>query len=107
MDGRINNSGTKGNKGGGRLKRCDEELLITRIDDLIESDEVLLKLKELIQKGNIMAIKIYLDRRWGAVSKGVDEVAPEVPLFNLIPTIRFVKTEDSTLDNNVNNLLNQ
>ena len=94
MDKRKNNSGTKGNKGGGRKSKSNELKLVESLDKIISHNAVIEKLKELIEDGNITAIKIYFERRFGAISKEIEIVNAEMPLFNLMPDIIFKKTED-------------
>jgi hypothetical protein len=72
MDKRKHNSGTVGNKGGGRKSKQNELKVIENLDRLIDSDEVILKLKKLIDEGNFNAIKLYFERRWGKVTEIVE-----------------------------------
>jgi hypothetical protein len=72
MDKRKNNSGTIGNKGGGRKSKQSELNLIENLDSLINSDNVILKLKALIEEGNFNAIKLYFERRFGKVTEVIE-----------------------------------
>jgi hypothetical protein len=80
MDGRKNNGGAR--EGAGRPKKEDEAKLIERLDSIIDKDEVIHKLKELIQKGDMRAITIYLDRRYGKPTETRDiTLNKDLPLF--------------------------
>jgi len=80
MDGRKNNGGAR--EGAGRPKKEDEAKLIERLDSIINKDEVIHKLKELIQKGDMRAITIYLDRRYGKPTETRDiTLNKDLPLF--------------------------
>ena len=106
MDKRKNNSGTKGNKGGGRKSKSNELKLVESLDKIISHNAVIEKLKELIEDGNITAIKIYFERRFGSVSKEIELVNAEQPLFSLIPNIVYTTTEEQN-NLNVFDTLNQ
>lgn len=80
MDGRKNNGGAR--EGAGRPKKEDEAKLIERLDSIIDKDEVIHKLKELIQKGDLRAITIYMDRRYGKPTETKDiTLNQDLPLF--------------------------
>ena len=69
-------------KGAGRPTKADEDKLIERLDKIIDKDEVIYKLNELIQKGDLRAITIYLDRRFGKPKETKDvTVNRDLPLF--------------------------
>ena len=72
MDKRKGNKGTPGNKGGGRKSKEVENKLIENLDNLIDSEDVILKLKELIDEGNFNSIKYYFERRFGKVTDVVE-----------------------------------
>lgn len=93
MDGRKNNKGKKGNSGGGRKSKSEELKLVESLDEIISHDAVIEKLKELIEDGNISAIKIYFERRFGSVAKEIQLLNTEAPVFN-IPEIIFKRTDD-------------
>jgi hypothetical protein len=65
MDGRKNNSGKKGNKGGGRPSKADEFKLIESMDAILLPDEVWENLAELVKAKDVAAIKIWLSYRFG------------------------------------------
>jgi len=68
MDGRVNNGG---HKTAGRKPKADEQKLIEQLDKHINSDQVFDILQGLIEEGNIKAIQIYLDRRYGKPKESV------------------------------------
>ena len=69
-------------KGAGRPTKADEDKLIERLDRIIDKDEVIHKLNELIKKGDLRAITIYLDRRIGKPTETKDiTVNKDLPLF--------------------------
>ncbi len=70
-DGRRNNKGTKGNKGG-RKPKADEQKLIERLDNIIDSDEVIKKMYDMIKQGNYQAVKLYLEYRFGKPKESID-----------------------------------
>ena len=68
--------------GAGRPTKADEDKLIERLDKIIDKDMVIHKLNELIQKGDLRAITIYLDRRFGKPKETKDvTVNRDLPLF--------------------------
>ena len=68
MDGRANNGG---HKTAGRKPKADEQKLIEQLDRHIDSEKVFGILQGLIDEGNIKAIQIYLDRRYGKPKESV------------------------------------
>jgi len=69
-------------EGAGRPTKADENKLIERLDRIIDKDEVIHKLNELIKKGDLRAITIYLDRRFGKPIETKDvTVNQDLPLF--------------------------
>ena len=71
MDGRKNNSGTIGNKGG-RPKKADELKLIEKLDNLIDNDEVIKTLGRQVLKGDGRAMTLYFNYRYGKPKESVD-----------------------------------
>lgn len=63
MDGRVNNGGKR--PGAGRPKKAEENKLIERLDAIIDSDVVIQKLLELSVDGDMRAIKLYMEYRFG------------------------------------------
>jgi hypothetical protein len=80
MDKRVNNKGTKGNKGG-RPPKADEIKLIERLDAIIDKDEAISKLGELVAKG---------DMRAGKPKESVDINSSEGLNINFRDLIKFV-----------------
>ena len=68
MDGRKNNGG---HKTAGRKPKADEQKLIEALDRHIDSERVFGILQGIIDEGNIKAIQIYLDRRFGKPKESV------------------------------------
>ena len=89
MDKRINNKGTKGNKGG-RPPKADEVKLIERLDAIIDKDEAVGKLGELVAKGDMRAIQLYLSYRYGKPKESVDINSSEGLNINFRDLIKFV-----------------
>jgi len=81
-DGRKNNGGAR--KGAGRPTKAQEQKLIERLDNLIESDKPIIKLLELIDEGSVQAIKIYMEYRYGK-PKETKEIKLDIeqPIFNI------------------------
>ena len=82
MDGRKNNSGTIGNKGG-RPKKADELKLIEKLDNLIDNDEVIKTLGKQILKGDSKAMSLYFGYRYGKPKESVDVSIDKVPIINM------------------------
>ena len=76
MDGRKNNGGTVGNKGG-RPKKADEVRLIEKLDNIIDNDEVIKTLGQQIQKGDSRAMSLYFGYRYGKPKESVDITSSE------------------------------
>jgi len=85
MDGRKNNSGAIGNKGGGRKPKADEEKLIQRLSEL---DDIGFKtLKKGIEEGNYNFWNKWMEFRYGKPKERVD-LTTDGDSFN-IPNIVF------------------
>jgi len=69
-DKKSNRGGAR--KGAGRPTKADEQKLIERLDNIIEQDEVITKLKEMVMEGNFQAVKLYLEYRYGKPKESVD-----------------------------------
>ena len=59
-------------KGAGRKPKADEQKLIERLDNIIDKDLALNKLKDLILDDNFNAIKLYLEYRFGKPKETID-----------------------------------
>ena len=91
-DGRKNNGGHSTKGKAGRKPKIEELKLIERLDDVISSNDVLLKLKELIKDSNYNAIKLYFEYRFGKPVEKIDlntNVEDNEP-----PEIVFIKRND-------------
>ena len=82
-----------GNRNSGRKSSSDEELLISKLDNIIDSDEAILRLKELINEGSFRALQLYMHYRFGSPKKQIEISSQneEQPLF--MPTIKFTHRE--------------
>lgn len=72
MDKRKNNGGAR--KGSGRKPKIEELKLIERLDNVIDSETALSKLKDLIDDGNYNAIKLYIEYRFGKPKEVVENI---------------------------------
>jgi DUF2075 family protein len=88
MDGRKNNSGTVGNKGG-RPKKADELKLIEKLDNLIDNDEVIKTLGKQILKGDSRAMSLYFGYRYGKPKESVDITSSDGFNINFNDIIKF------------------
>ena len=88
MDGRKNNSGTVGNKGG-RPKKADELKLIEKLDNLIDNDEVIKTLGKQILKGDSKAMSLYFGYRYGKPKESVDITSTDGFNINFKDIIKF------------------
>ena len=88
MDGRINNKGTKGNKGG-RPSKAEEQKLIENLTpmnpDALKSLQIGLKNKEQ------WAVKLFFEYFYGRPQQRVDVTSNSETLN--IPIINFVESE--------------
>lgn len=89
MDKRKFNKGTKGNKGG-RPSKAAEHKLIERLDAIIDKDEALGKLGELVKKGDMRALQLYLGYRYGKPKDSVDINSSEGLNINFRDLLKFV-----------------
>jgi hypothetical protein len=64
MDGRKNNTGLLGNKGG-RKPKADEIKLIEQMDAVLVPESVWMALSEKVEAGDTNAIKTWLQYRYG------------------------------------------
>jgi len=64
--------GNQNAKGHGRPKRSDEQQLIERLDNLIDSDEAINTLGRLVKKGDMRAIQLYFNYRYGKPKETVN-----------------------------------
>lgn len=71
-DGRKNNGGAR--KGAGRKPKADELKFIQKLDNIIDSDEAIKKLKSLIEADNFPALKLYIEYRYGKPKETVENI---------------------------------
>ena len=87
MDGRKQNGGVR--EGAGRPKKADEEKLIEKLDALIDSDKVVMKLGEMCMKGDTRALTLYFNYRYGKPKEKIDISASEGLNVNFKDLIQF------------------
>ena len=88
MDGRRNNKGTKGNKGG-RPSRSDEQKLIENLTPM--NSLALDSLQQGLEKKEQGAVKLFFEYFYGKPQQRVDVTTNEESLN--MPIINFVETE--------------
>ena len=88
MDGRVSNGGAR--QGAGRKTKKDEYKLIERLDAIIDSNEALSQLGNLVAKGDMRAIQLYLSYRYGKPKESVDINSSEGLNINFKDLIKFV-----------------
>jgi hypothetical protein len=88
MDKRKNNGGAR--QGAGRPPKADEIKLIERLDAIIDKDEAVGKLGELVTKGDIRALQLYLSYRYGKPKESIDLNSSEGLNINFKDLIKFV-----------------
>ena len=59
-------------QGSGRKSKAHEQKLIEKLDNVIEEDEVLGTLKQLIINGDLRAVQLYFNYRYGKPKDLVD-----------------------------------
>lgn len=69
MDKRVNNGGAR--EGAGRKPKADEIKLIEALDEHIDNQKVFDTLSGLIEEGNIRAIQLYMNYRYGKPKENV------------------------------------
>tara|TARA_R110002050_G_scaffold13541_6_gene43335 strand:- start:2790 stop:3080 length:291 start_codon:yes stop_codon:yes gene_type:complete len=70
-DGRKNNGG---NKNAGRKPKVEELKFISKLDNIINSEDAIKKLKEFIENDNFPALKLYLEYRFGKPKEVVENI---------------------------------
>ena len=82
MDGRKNNGGHSTKGRGGRNPKTQEKELIEKLDNIINNEEVIKKLKHLIDKGDMRALNLYMGYRYGKPRETKDiSINEDMPLF--------------------------
>jgi len=77
-------------KGAGRPAKADEVKLIERLDAIIDKDEALGVLGQLVAKGDIRAVQLYLSYRYGKPKESIDLNSSEGLNINFRDLIKFV-----------------
>ena len=77
-------------QGAGRKPKVQEQKLIERLDAIIDKDEALSKLGELVVKGDMRAVQLYLSYRYGKPKESVDINSSEGLNINFRDLIKFV-----------------
>lgn len=82
MDGRKNNKGHKGKAG--RKSKSEELQLIEKLNAHIDSDEAIIKLKEMIDDGDFKALQLYMNYMYGKPRETKDvNLTGDVPIFDI------------------------
>lgn len=101
-DGRVNNSGTVGNKGGRRPRKMEKELIqrLSKFDKAANAE-----LGKAIKKGEAWAIKLFMEYRYGRpvttldmnVSSEMEIIWNEVKTYDVdaIEETNFEEIDDS------------
>jgi hypothetical protein len=77
-------------QGAGRKPKAQEQKLIERLDAIIDKDEALAKLGELVHKGDMRAVQLYLSYRYGKPKESVDINSSEGLNINFRDLLKFV-----------------
>ena len=82
MDGRKNNGGHSTKGRAGRKPKTQEKELIEKLDNIINNEEVIKKLKHLIDKGDMRALNLYMGYRYGKPRETKDiSINDDQPIF--------------------------
>jgi len=92
MDGRKNNGGHSTAGRAGRKPKDEELKIVERLDNIINQDEAIHKLKELIEKGNLQAIKLYLQYRYGQPKEQIDVTTETTGGIDFNELVKYVET---------------
>jgi hypothetical protein len=72
--------------GAGRKPKDQEQSLIEALDRIVDGDKAIEVLKQLIGEGDIRALQLYLNYRYGKPKESVDVTQfVEQPLFEDVP----------------------
>ena len=75
--------------GAGRKHKADELQLVEKLDNLIDNDVVLKKLGELVAKGDIRALQLYFNYRYGKPKEKIDINSSQGLNVNFKDLIKF------------------
>jgi len=71
-------------EGAGRKSKSEEMQLIERLNEHIDKDEVIIKLKLMIDEGDFKALNLYMQYMYGKPKETKDiTINAEQPLFDL------------------------
>jgi DUF2075 family protein len=76
-------------EGAGRKPKAQEQKLIERLDAIIDKDEAITKLGELVSKGNMRAVQLYFNYRYGKPKESVDISSSEGINIDFKDILRF------------------
>ena len=82
--------------GAGRKPKAVEIELIERIDNLIDKDQAIERLRDLVFEGNFNAIKLYLEYRFGKPKETVHNINEN---FNTDLNAERIKKINEVLEN--------
>jgi hypothetical protein len=80
-----------GNKNAGRKPKADEIKLIEQMDSILAPDDVWIKVADLVLTGDIHAMKLWIEYRYGKAKQSIDHTAGGEPMP--CPVIVFPKDE--------------
>jgi len=86
MDKRKNNGG---HPNSGRKPKAEELKLIERLDAIIDSDEAIKTLGNLVLKGDMRAVQLYMGYRYGKPKESVDINSSEGISIDFKELIKF------------------
>jgi hypothetical protein len=72
MDKKSSRGGVR--KGAGRKPKVEELKFISKLDNIIDSEDAIKKLKEFIDNDNFPALKLYLEYRFGKPKEVVENI---------------------------------
>ena len=81
-DGKVDRRGGR-RENSGRKPRSVEDKLIEKLDNLIEADEVIMKMKEMAISGDFRAIQLYMAYRYGRPVEKQIQVQQQVPVIDM------------------------
>ncbi len=68
-----NNHGGR-REGSGRKPKIDELAFLDKLDNIIDSDKAIEKLKQLIEDDNFPALKLYMEYRFGKPKETIENI---------------------------------
>lgn len=71
-------------KGAGRKPKAEEQQLIEKLDNVIDNEAAILKLRELISEGDFRALQLYMNYRYGKPKETKDvNLSGDLPIFDI------------------------